>query len=521
AISGATSASFTINPVAAGDAGAYDVVVSSSCGTATSSAATLAVNTCAAEMDVQGNAVSILAGNVTPSTADLTDFGSADLTSGSVDHTFTIANLGDVNLNLTGTPTVQLIGPNAADFSVTVQPASLVAPGRSTTFTLHFDPSATGLRSVTVSIANNDANENPYDFVIQGTGTDSLNNPPWLGVQLPTVTVDEGSSAGNTGTWSDLDNDVVAISASVGTVGVSNGLWSWQYATVDGPVNSQTVTLTANDGQGNSTTATFALVVNNVAPAVTIHEPASGFLQTINTPLTFTGSFTDPGVNDSHTARWIVRSAAVPETVIPATIDGGTVTTAMSFPAPGVYTVKLEVADNDGGVAEATTVENDLPAYVVVYDPNGGFVTGGGWVWSPAGALVVDPDLEGKATFGFVAKYKKGAQVPEGNTEFQFKASELNFSGSVYQWLVVSGSLAQFKGSGTINGEPGYGFMLTAIDGQINGGGGSDRFRLKIWHQATGVIIYDNQIGTSDDAGLGDSTILGGGSIVIHSASKK
>jgi len=43
-ISGATAASFTINPVAAGDAGSYDVVVSSSCGSATSSAATLTVN---------------------------------------------------------------------------------------------------------------------------------------------------------------------------------------------------------------------------------------------------------------------------------------------------------------------------------------------------------------------------------------------------------------------------------------------------------------------------------------------
>ena len=45
AINGATAASFTINPVAAGDAGSYDVLVSSGCGTLTSSAATLAVNT--------------------------------------------------------------------------------------------------------------------------------------------------------------------------------------------------------------------------------------------------------------------------------------------------------------------------------------------------------------------------------------------------------------------------------------------------------------------------------------------
>jgi len=58
-----------------------------------------------------------------------------------------------------------------------------------------------------------------------------------------------------------------------------------------------------------------------------------------------------------------------------------------------------------------------------------------------------------------------------------------------------------------------FGFMLTAIDGQANGGGGIDKFRIKIW-DAGGVIVYDNQLGLSDD---GDpTTILGGGSIVLH-----
>ena len=56
--------------------------------------------------------------------------------------------------------------------------------------------------------------------------------------------------------------------------------------------------------------------------------------------------------------------------------------------------------------------------------------------------------------------------------------------------------------------------MLTAIDGQISGGGGVDKFRIKIWDLGTGSIVYDNQVGDADDAGL--STALGGGSIVIH-----
>jgi hypothetical protein len=58
------------------------------------------------------------------------------------------------------------------DFSVTSQPTSPVAPTNgSTTFSVAFTPKANGLRTATVSIPNNDSNENPYDFTIQGTGT--------------------------------------------------------------------------------------------------------------------------------------------------------------------------------------------------------------------------------------------------------------------------------------------------------------------------------------------------------------
>jgi len=60
------------------------------------------------------------------------------------------------------------------------------------------------------------------------------------------------------------------------------------------------------------------------------------------------------------------------------------------------------------------------------------------------------------------------------------------FHSVVYEWLVVSGARAQYKGTGTINGAGNYGFLLTAIDGQINGGGGTDKFRVKIWDKNNG-----------------------------------
>lgn len=93
----------------------------------------------------------------------------------------------------------------------------------------------------------------------------------------------------------------------------------------------------------------------------------------------------------------------------------------------------------------------------------------------------------------------------------------MNFHSSVYDWLVIAGARAQYKGSGTINGSGDYGFMLTAIDGQVNGGGGVDKFRIKIWNKSGGGMVYDNQMGGSDDDQ--PTTSLGGGSIVIHKGS--
>src|SRR4029079_16336076 len=105
----------------------------------------------------------------------------------------------------------------------------------------------------------------------------------------------------------------------------------------------------------------------------------------------------------------------------------------------------------------------------------GGFVTGGGWIDSPPGAYPADPSLVGRANFGLVAKYKPGASEPAGTTEFQFHAAGLNFHSADYEWLVVSGARAQYKGTGTIQGRSGsFGFIVTVIDGDLLGKGQPD-----------------------------------------------
>lgn len=113
--------------------------------------------------------------------------------------------------------------------------------------------------------------------------------------------------------------------------------------------------------------------------------------------------------------------------------------------------------------------------------------------------------ITGRASFGFSARYKKGANVPSGNTNFVFQDGGLHFNSSSYEWLVVNqnDSNAQFKGVGAIMGMDGeYGFMLWAGDHDTG-----DTFRIKIWEAADeSSIIYDN----------GSDQLIEGGNIVVH-----
>ena len=79
---------------------------------------------------------------------------------------------------------------------------------------------------------------------------------------------------------------------------------------------------------------------------------------------------------------------------------------------------------------------------------------------------------------------------------------------------VISAPAVQFKGSGTINGSGDYGFMLTAIDGQVSGGGGTDKFRIKIW-KTDGTVVYDNQMNAATDAVATQSVTTGTGSVMV------
>lgn len=120
------------------------------------------------EMNVFGSGNPVLDGATAVSTINGTDFGTICIGGTPVIHSFSIENSGVADLVLDGVPKVSLSG-HTADFNVNLQPGSPVVGMASTMFDITFNPTTPGIRSVTVTIENNDSNEDPYNFVVQGT----------------------------------------------------------------------------------------------------------------------------------------------------------------------------------------------------------------------------------------------------------------------------------------------------------------------------------------------------------------
>ena len=287
------------------------------------------------------------------------------------------------------------------------------------------------------------------------------------------------------------------------------------------PFDNYEIRVRVTDDDTGVVEDTISLSVNDVAPDLEITGPAiDGELYEAPATVELMAPFTDVGVEDTFvcTIDWDetdINGDPVPPETFAGTFSGGSgdCDATHLFDGAGVYTISVMVTDDD-------TLFDIEQRTIVVYDPGAGFVTGGGYYDSPAGALVDDPTAVGRAHFAFVSMYRKGKA--EGNTEFQFQAGDINFHSGDYDWLVVTanGTRAQYKGQGTINGDGNYGFMLTVYD---NGepGSGTDQIRMKIWDRSSGDLVYDNRVGNSDDVDRAGPQIIAHGNIVIHTKGGK
>lgn len=273
------------------------------------------------EIDIKNNStLTSIPDGSTAATALDTDFGNVNVSS-ILTKAFTIYNTGSAALTLSGTPIVAISGTHASDFSVTIQPTSPVAATTGTTsFTLQFTPGAAGLRTATVSIANDDSDENPYNFDIQGTGV-VVNTAPT--VTSSTFTVSSSASVGTT----------------VGTV-------------------------TATDAESNiNTTGGYAITSGNTgsvfaidnAGQITVAAALTATTYTLGITVTDTGGLTGTG-----TITVTVSAAYVPPPTTPTT--GGTSTPSYSVITQVAGTGTGSISEINVPVTTGQTAKVELTA---------------------------------------------------------------------------------------------------------------------------------------------------------------
>lgn len=272
-----------------------------------------------------------------------------------------------------------------------------------------------------------------------------------------------------------------------------------------------TITVECTDGSGNKSQGTTTVKV-----AHDIKKPGSGQPYIVGSTVNFLGEFKDkPG--NTHTAKWLIDGSSAKGVVTePNASKNGSVTGSYKFGAAGVYKLQMNVTDQKGFTTYANS-NGYLDAIVVIYDPNGGFTYGGGWYQSPAGALASNKTSKGQVSYGYTVNYYKGATNPKGETQFKF--GDFEFNAVNFDYLAISGARAQFKGTGKITGgQSGVGFIMTVIDGQLNGTG-VDKVRMKIFNKNSGEVYYDNEPGVSEAANPSQS--VGTNSTVTISTNTK
>lgn len=268
------------------------------------------------------------------------------------------------------------------------------------------------------SFATNDGPDQSQVITVTATDSDGAistttfalevqNRPPVIAANNASVTVNEGSTASNSGTFSDPGLDTVNLSASFGTVVNNNdGTWSWTANTTDGPDQTQTVTITATDSDAAISTVTFNLQVDNLAPtvasdsaSVSVSEGAtadqSGTYADLGVDtVSLTASFGSVTNNGDGTWSWTVSTSDGPDqsqvvTITATDSDGASSSTTFQLDvtnvAPVVAVNSASITANEGAVATNNGTTSDIGLDIILLTASFGTVVNnddGTWNWS-------------------------------------------------------------------------------------------------------------------------------------------
>jgi endonuclease G, mitochondrial len=362
-------------------------------------------------------------------------------------------------------------GTSALTYTIVSVPAHGTLSGTDANRTYTPAPEFSGTDSFTFRVSDGSLTSRTATMTIT---VYPVNDPPVATLTAPATGV-EGSAVTATVTATDVEGDALSYSWTVTKDGApfSNGTGP-TIAFTPADNGAYAISATASDGTASGT-ATAAVNVANAAPSISsVTGPAAPFA--VGGSSTITVIYADPGSADTHLATFTWSDGAV----VTGTCSGGTCTATRVHAAAGIYSVAIAVADDDGATAGSSF------GNVVVYDVNGGFVSGAGWISTPSG----------KQNLNVNVKYQQGSAAPSGSTKFDLGRSQ--FESTSLDWLVVSGNTATFQGTGTIDGAGSYGFTVTVVDGA------DDSFAARVFDKATNATIHQL------------SGTLGAGRLTVH-----
>lgn len=139
------------------------------------------------EINLQGNATTILDGSTSTSMSNNTNFGATNLGS-SISKVFAIQNTNTGTLIVSS---INMTGTNAGDFVISAPSTPFtVAPNSSKTITVIFTPGLAGTRSAVLNVNSSDYDEDNYNFNVEGVGA-----VPEIAVEGNSTLIVDGSNA--------------------------------------------------------------------------------------------------------------------------------------------------------------------------------------------------------------------------------------------------------------------------------------------------------------------------------------
>ncbi|WP_169577890.1 choice-of-anchor D domain-containing protein [Salisaeta longa] len=533
-ITSSNTSEFTVSgipgSIAAGSSGTFDVTFAPSAGGTRSATITITSDDPDAEgtysFAVEGEglvpdiAITDDGSNPLPDGSGTFDFGTVNLGSTS-ERFFRITNTGDANLSLNGLPEIQLSGTNAGDFSVSASPSSPVSPGGQTSFAVTFDPQAAGTRTATVTIPNNDPDEDPYTFEVTGTGNDPNTAPTASGSISPTSLNDNAGptalfdgidvsdpDAGET----DLTLRVTVANASAGVISGVNGTSVTNEGggvfSVSGSFDPSTIDTALDNLRFSPTDNTGSSGTFNTDLTVQVDDQESGFVD-VSGPTTVTVT----RVNDAPTVALGAPSGSVDENNSPPTVltsvtvndpDGGTNdlslsgTDASAFQIDGTDLEFADVADFETKSSYTVTVNVDDTSVGTTPDDSETFTLSINDVNEPpvvatnTGLLL---DEGATATIGTGALNATDEDAGDGASTLTFNVTSAVSNGTLF----IDGSTGGTD-DGTLDGESGIGtgsFTQAIIDSG----------NLLYAHDGSGTTTDSFTFDLTDDSGAGPTGI--------------